>query len=279
MTRIGLRDRRTTHGNQERETAMSSRRDAQHQTVLRQRAEGFLQKTDQDIGAMPVQDIQQLVHELQVYQIELEMQNEELRRTQQALETSRDRYSALYDFAPVGYLTLDRAGVILEANLTAARLLGTARGELLRQRLTDFIVPTDQDTFYRHRQQVVAMHLPQVCELAMQRQDGTGLLVQLESLVEPEKAGGPLRWSMALSDITTQRHLEAQLRETQKMEAIGTLAGGIAHDFNNILQIIIGATQLAQCEVAQASLAWQSLQHILTAGLRARPFNITAVAQ
>ena len=74
------------------------------------------------------------------------LQNEELRHTQQELETSRDRYSTLYDFAPVGYLTLDRDGVILDANLTAGQLLGSARGALLRQRLTDFIVPADQDT-------------------------------------------------------------------------------------------------------------------------------------
>jgi two-component system, cell cycle sensor histidine kinase and response regulator CckA len=380
---------------------MPDRRDVSQPTMLRQRAEDFLQKTSQAIGAMPVQDVQQLVHELLVSQIELEMQNEELRRTQQELEASRDRYSALYDFAPVGYLTLDRTGRILEANLTAARLLGTARGELLRQRLTDFIVPAAQDTFYRHRQQVVATHLPQACELAMQRQDGTAFFVRLESLDEPEKTGGALRWRTALSDITArkraeealvlqrdwlevtlasigdavittdtehaitflnrtaealtgwtpqdalgrpidevfrimhedtrravknpalsllregrlselapeavlltrhgseipiagsgvfirsssgmlhgavvvfrditaQRHLEAQLRETQKMEAIGTLAGGIAHDFNNILQIILGFTELVQSMVAQASPAWQPLQHVLTAGQRAK---------
>jgi two-component system, cell cycle sensor histidine kinase and response regulator CckA len=195
----------------EREAAMPDRRDVSQPTMLRQRAEDFLQKTSQAIGAMPVQDVQQLVHELLVSQIELEMQNEELRRTQQELEASRDRYSALYDFAPVGYLTLDRTGRILEANLTAARLLGTARGELLRQRLTDFIVPAAQDTFYRHRQQVVATHLPQACELAMQRQDGTAFFVRLESLDEPEKTGGALRWRTALSDITARKRAEEAL--------------------------------------------------------------------
>jgi two-component system, cell cycle sensor histidine kinase and response regulator CckA len=270
MTRMGRESAGRPAAAKERKVAMPDRRAAPQPTMLRQRAENFLRKADQDIGAMPVQDVQQLVHELQVYQIELEMQNEALCSTQQELETSRDRYSALYDFAPVGYLTLDRAGMILEANLTAARLLGIARRELLHQRLTDFIVPADQDTFYHHRQQTVATHMPQACELAMQRQDGTAFFVRLESLVELEKAGGSLRWGIALSDVTAQRHLEAQLREAQKMEAIGTLAGGIAHDFNNILQIIIGFTGLAQGMVAQASPAWQPLQHVLTAGQRAK---------
>ena len=75
----------------------------QQADMLRQRAEAFLRCTGQEIVNMPVQDVQRLVHELQVYQIELEMQNEELRRTQQELEASRDRYSTLYDFAPIGY--------------------------------------------------------------------------------------------------------------------------------------------------------------------------------
>jgi PAS domain S-box-containing protein len=188
----------------EREAAMPDRRAGPQLTMLRQRAEDFLLMTDQDIRAMPVQDVQQLVHELLVYQIELEMQNEELRRTQQELATARDRYSVLHDFTPAGYLALDRAGMILEANLTAARLLGIARGELLCQRLTDFIVPADQDTFYRQRQQVVVTHVPQTCELAMQHQDGIAFFVRLESLVELEDAGKPLRWNRALSDINAR---------------------------------------------------------------------------
>jgi PAS domain-containing protein len=91
------------------------------------------------------------LHELRVHQIELEMQNEELRRTQEELEASRERYFDLYDLAPVGYFTLSEQGLILEANLTAAKLLGVARSALVKQPLSRFILPEDQDIHYLHR--------------------------------------------------------------------------------------------------------------------------------
>ena len=96
-----------------------------------------------------------MLHELRVHQIELEMQNEELRRTQAELEASRARYFDLYDLAPVGYFTLSEKGLILEANLTAATLLGVARGDLVKQPLPRFILPEDQDIYYLHRKQLL----------------------------------------------------------------------------------------------------------------------------
>ncbi len=87
---------------------------------LRQRAEEALCKSARDIEELPVKDLQTLVQELQVHQIELKMQNQELRETQLQLEGSRDSYTELYEFAPVGYLTLDSRGVIQTANLTAS---------------------------------------------------------------------------------------------------------------------------------------------------------------
>ena len=85
----------------------------------------------EDIQRMAGKDAQQLIHELQVHQIELEMQNEELRNAQQQLNESLAKYSDLYDFAPVGYVTADREGLILEANLTFAGQLGIERGRLI----------------------------------------------------------------------------------------------------------------------------------------------------
>ena len=97
----------------------------------------------------------QMLHELRVHQIELEMQNEELRRAQADLDAARARYFDLYDLAPVGYCTLSEEGLILAANLTAATLLGAARSALVKQRVTRFILKEDQDLYYLHRQQLL----------------------------------------------------------------------------------------------------------------------------
>ena len=143
---------------------------------LRQKAEALARqraaRTAEDSAALSPDEIQRTLHELRVHQIELEMQNEELRAAQAALEASRARYFDLYDLAPVGYFTLSEKGLILEANLTAATLLNVARGALVKQPITRFILPDDQDIYYRHRKQLFESKEPQVCELRLVKPDG-----------------------------------------------------------------------------------------------------------
>lgn len=110
-----------------------------------------------------------LFHELRVHQIELEMQNEELRRAQADLEASRARYFDLYDLAPVGYCTLDAGGKVLEANLTGARMFGVTKDLLVGKPLTDFIHRDSQDAFYRNRRLLQDSLVPLAFEMQFQR--------------------------------------------------------------------------------------------------------------
>ena len=166
---------------------------------LRQRAEAQLKADEAGASAqLSPEETRRVLHELQVHQIELEMQNDELRRTQAELEDSRARYFDLYDLAPVGYVTLTEQGLILEANVTAAKLLGIARGALVKQPLTRFILPEDQEIYYRHRQQLFETGAPQACELRMVRQDGAQFWVRVEATA----AAGTLLCRAVMSDIT-----------------------------------------------------------------------------
>jgi PAS domain S-box-containing protein len=140
---------------------------------LRRRAEDRARETAAEmperLRTLSSEESLTLLHDLRVHQIELEMQNEELRRTQEELEASRARYFDLYDLAPVGYFTISDNGLILGANLTAATLFGVARGALAKQPLTRFIVPEDQDRYYLHRRRLFATGAPQVLELRLKR--------------------------------------------------------------------------------------------------------------
>jgi PAS domain S-box-containing protein len=160
---------------------------------LRQQAEVALQQTPPGVIEYSEGDPQRLLYELQVHQAELVIQNEELRRQHLELTTARDKYTALYEFAPVGYVTLDARGTILEANLMAATLLGVPRSSLVGTPLTRCIARDDQDTFYFHRIQVFETQTTQTCDLHLQRPDGTGCMVHLESCTLAGE-GGPLNW-------------------------------------------------------------------------------------
>ena len=158
---------------------------------------------------------QRMLHDLQVHQIELEMQNDELRRMQAELGTSQARYFDFYDLAPVGYCTLGESGLILKANLSTAALLGVARDELPRQSLGGFIVPADQNTFYRLRQRIMDTGERQNCELRLVQRDGAQIWVQLQATATPDEAGG---WflQLVLSDITESKQVEAALRDSEQ---------------------------------------------------------------
>ncbi|MHB8836016.1 MAG: hybrid sensor histidine kinase/response regulator [Candidatus Methylomirabilia bacterium] len=253
---------------------------------LRQRAEtAFREKAAQspdDIGYLSPEAARRLLHDLQVHQIELEMQNEELRRAQEELEAARARYFDLYDLAPVGYVTVSAKGLILDANLAAAKLLDVARGGLVREPLSRFILKDDQDIYYRHHRQLMKTGVPQTFELRLVRKDGTAFWAHLEttSTQEPavgkeQEAGGTFECRIVLSDINERvrlaeekARLEDQLRQSQKMEAIGRLAGGVAHDFNNITAIVLGYAEMLLGRLGPADPSRKHVEQILAAGRR-----------
>jgi len=149
----------------------------------------------------------QTLHELQVHQVELEMQNEELRRAQLELDSARERYFDLYDMAPVGYCTVSQNGLILEANLTIATLLGVNRGALAGKLLAHFILSEDQDIFYLHRKQLFTEGKPQSFELRMIKTDGTTFWAHLEAIAM-QKQGGASVLRVVLSDISGRKQAE-----------------------------------------------------------------------
>ena len=356
-----------------------------------------------DLDTLSPAEARRVLHDLQVHQIELELQNEELRQSQAALEALRARYFDLYDLAPVGYFTLDETGLIVEANLTCATLLGVPRGALIKRLLSGFLMRDDAAIYYRHRKQLFETRQPQAFELRMLKSGGVPFTAWIEAAVASDDDGvlscrlvvsditerkaiaenlrssrrllktagkvaqmggwklklphNELLWSDeicailefpngsmpsladvrsmytpascevisavlarcardgtpfdcelgiftanrrridvrvigqavrdeagaivglegAFQDITarkvaeqTRESLKAQLRESQKMESIGTLAGGIAHDFNNILGTILGNVELARQDIGTNLHVLVSLEEIHKAGHRAR---------
>ena len=181
--------------------------------TLRNRADERLRSPDDpDLETMGLEETRRLVHELRVHQVELEIQNEDLRRAQEELEASRARLADLYDFAPVGYLTVSEAGLIIEANLAVANQLCVPRGALLKQPLTRFILAADQDVYYRHREALFETGRQQTCELRLLRPDNPPLWALLEATLAEDEDCGVSVCRVVVTDITERKQAEEMLR-------------------------------------------------------------------
>ena len=263
----------------ERSTDFTGSPETDSGQALRKRAEALAGERagerPEDLEAPPLEVALRALHELRVHQIELEMQNEELRRTQEELEASRERYFDLYDLAPVGYFTLNEKGLILEANLTAAKLLGVARSALVKQPLSSFILPQDQDTYYLHRKALLETGAPHGWEFRLLKKDAGPFWAQVEAITAPGLDGAPV-FRAVVSDITERKleaekraQVETQYRQLQKAEGLGRMAGAIAHHFNNHLAAVMGNLELVIGDVPQGAGSDERLTDALHAAREA----------
>lgn len=243
-------------------------------TTLRNRAEAQLRISRQDIVNMPMGNIQKLVHELQIHQVELQMQNEELQQTQAELEASRDKYLELYDFAPIGYLTLDADSKILEANLIAATQLNISREKLIGLKFSKFIAPSSQKIFYLHNRNRVDSHGPQLCEIELASPHSGITHIQIHSVESKRKKG---QCQVAISDISAHKQLLELTIARNKAEAANhaksQFLANISHEIRTPLNAIMGlgyilsqdktlsTKQKEQLDILQSSA--ESLLHLI----------------
>ena len=222
-----------------------------------------------------------LVHELQVHQIELEIQNEELRRVMTELEQSRNQFSLLFHQAPIGYLVLNDVGLIQEINETFCRMVSRTRDQLMGSPFSECMEGDDRGVFLARYRAFFMAPAGKSLEALILRSQGPAFFAHMEGTVirltlgRQPATNAPLLL-LSVTDITERKwaeekrlQMERQMQQTQKLESLGVLAGGIAHDFNNLLTIILGNASLALDEMPSLSPARDSLKAIEATSLRA----------
>jgi PAS domain S-box-containing protein len=248
---------------------------------LHEHFEALLDANAETVEPLSPQAIFELLHELNVHKIELEMQNQELRSTQLALEISQNQYFTLYEFSPVGYFRLGQNGLILEVNLAGAGLFGMEKQRLLNRGLSRFIAPLFQQSFYLHKQHALKEKVKQIVELEFIKNNGEHFFGQMESIIIDHDDAAHCQMLTSVIDVSerrqTQKELEIrveqrtrelkqinqelqqeimlrqqaeekiqwhqkELAHISRLNTIGEMVSGIAHEVNQPLAAIMHYT-------------------------------------
>jgi len=192
---------------------------------LKQRAELLLTDTEPCADADSLYEIRSLLHQLDTYRLELELQHEILQNTHRQLQDIHQDYLNLYNFAPVAFVTLDTSGCIRQANQTLAVLLGISKQQLQSSRFTDYIEAADQDIFYFFRQALLEQHNPPPCEFRLRKQNGQILWVNCEGFLIQLSSGHDINF--VITDITLLKVIADDLQ----------LGASIFHDSDEAIMI------------------------------------------
>jgi PAS domain S-box-containing protein len=230
------------------------------------------------IKEMTPEDAQLLFQELRVHQIELQMQNEELRRTHADLDAARERYFDLYDMAPVGYCTVNDEGRIVEANLTAATLLGVTRSALVKRLITHFIHLDHRPAYRDCCAQVHASGQTRSCDLQMICGDGTPIWVNVSANLAKD-TDGTTSLRVTLVDVTERKRLDAEMKaQNEELERTRLLAekasraksdflASMSHELRSPLNAILGFAQLMETSTPAPTMTQKSsLDQIIHGG-------------
>ena len=199
---------------------MSHSGESNDELTLRQRAEKSFEnsatKTPDQFLSLSDEATRKILHELQVHKIELEMQNDELRQTQQRLDFSLARYLDLYDRAPVGYCSISQHGLIFESNHTLSLMLGIAAGDLLQQPLSRFITKEDQDRFYLLRKYILNSNETHTSEFRVICRDGSTIWVEVTGS-KGFNDGNENSLRLVLSNISDRKLADDELKQNRNL--------------------------------------------------------------
>jgi len=212
-------------------------------SLAKEKAQNEKVLNDENLDNLTRSEIKEILHNLRVHQIELQMQNEELKRYQEELDETKARYFDLYDLAPEGYLIISEKGIILEANLTAAKLFRYERTELTEQRFSKYILNEDEDIYYLHRKKLFESLIPQEFELRMVKKDGTVFYVNIHASANTKDEIRTCK--LMLSDISDRKCAEKELFQSEERYKLLFEHSGVAIGYYTSNGIVISFNKKA----------------------------------